>query len=308
MSLWQQLVPSPKRYFIFKLLSISFIVHGVLLCLLMLHTFNAPVSIILYAFSGTTVHYVPVVASDEHIAHMNARSLHTHTVQSFGEKNEKVPLPGSSKVPSLVVQEATINKAVKTATGIASGKIKKIKGNAKKNNNKKKPLLKKQNKVQEKKLKKDTIDALQKKQKKILKQPPGKKDILQQEKKDSIIGQEVSIAHSEVPVQVQNGASETHEMIAGDVVYVSYKDFDAAMMSAAFVASMKEKWVAPVGVSKECECEVVVSLDKNGKLEQVTIERSSNVLVYDMAVKEALAIMDFPCEVYGKVLHIVFKP
>ncbi len=315
MSLWQRLSLSPKQFFFIKLFCVSFCMHGVVLGLLMLHTFSSHVSITLHALSGTSVYYVPVVASDAHIKQMNASVVKSEGGSALLVKKDIAPAaqsPGSSKISTSVVEHKAIHKAIKMATGMSCEKIQKIKTKNKKKSAKeqrKKELSAKKQKEEQDKIKtknkhnKTAQEKIKNKQNVSVKDTKKEEKAVVEENVKSVSTQQVGSVE-----KMQQGSELIDSQISGTPVYVSYKDFDAAVMGAAFIETMKEKWIAPVGMPRDIECEIVVSIDKSGKLVSMDVARSSNVLVYDMAVKESLVSMEFPKEVHGTTIRIVFKP
>ncbi len=70
---------------------------------------------------------------------------------------------------------------------------------------------------------------------------------------------------------------------------------------------VSDAWKPPVGISDECVCDVLVMLDLQGKAKEVKIVKSSGVLIYDIAARNALQDAKMPKWTYGKTITISFK-
>jgi outer membrane biosynthesis protein TonB len=76
---------------------------------------------------------------------------------------------------------------------------------------------------------------------------------------------------------------------------------------AALQQEFARCWKPPVGMQSDCFCEITVLVGKNGTVEDMQMVRSSGVLMFDVAARGALSIMEFPRWVCSKSLTITFK-
>ena len=332
MSLWQRLSLSYKTLFFIKLSFVSLVIHAVVLFFLVRHCFEAPLSLVLQCNTHSSVKYIPLVASYKKIAELNAKNKNRLTEVEKGKKsaekmhksaestdsvnNEGLSSSARKMISHGVVHEGMIKRAVKKATGMVIEKQEQHKKEKRTGHKKKENVKKNKNQKQKKAAKDITI-------KKVIKDATIKKDSaitkpVQQEKAESVEmgkekGSQTYVSEAKQPLNSEEAAvvkkQEEGVGTTNDdaVMYVSYKEYDAIVAGAAFVDSMKDQWIAPVGMPKNSSCEVLITIDAKGDLAALSIERSSNVLVYDVAVKDALSSMEFPKEVYGKTLRVSFK-
>jgi hypothetical protein len=75
----------------------------------------------------------------------------------------------------------------------------------------------------------------------------------------------------------------------------------------AIQSEVSRFWNPPIGLSKDLECEIKASVDNEGKIYKVYVEKSSGVLVYDMSARMAFVKVEMPKEVYGKDIILNFK-
>ncbi len=82
-------------------------------------------------------------------------------------------------------------------------------------------------------------------------------------------------------------------------------------MQQDFVALQQElakHWQPPVGIAHECVCAITAQIDRQGKIENIIIDDSSGVLMFDVAARTAMLAMELPRWTWGKSLSITFKP
>jgi outer membrane biosynthesis protein TonB len=69
-----------------------------------------------------------------------------------------------------------------------------------------------------------------------------------------------------------------------------------------------EQWQPPKGLSADLTCEVMVTIDMKGEVNEVMLHKSSGVLLYDVSVRTALlALNQVPRAAWGNTLHLTFK-
>lgn len=76
---------------------------------------------------------------------------------------------------------------------------------------------------------------------------------------------------------------------------------------AQLQTAVSDSWKPPMGISDECVCDVLVMLDMQGNPKEIKIVKSSGVLIYDIAARNALQDAKMPKWAYGKSITISFK-
>lgn len=126
------------------------------------------------------------------------------------------------------------------------------------------------------------------------------------EKKPEIVKEE--------PVPVQEVSKEESkpepvvEQVEENVRYVTHKELRGIDLENAVQAAVQEVWAPPIGVGQEIMSEVQVTVGWDGKLVESKILKLSEIVIYDVAVQEALEDIKFPRQVWGKEIKIAFRP
>lgn len=71
--------------------------------------------------------------------------------------------------------------------------------------------------------------------------------------------------------------------------------------------AVSDTWKPPLGISDECVCDVLVQLDLKGLVKEIKVVKSSGVLIYDIAARNALQDAKMPKWSYGKTITVSFK-
>lgn len=87
----------------------------------------------------------------------------------------------------------------------------------------------------------------------------------------------------------------------------NYREVEAMRRAAQLQKELVKNWHAPVGISKDCMCEISVTVSKQGTIKHFAITKSSGVLFYNMSARQALFSMTMPQWTYGKTFTINFK-
>lgn len=134
------------------------------------------------------------------------------------------------------------------------------------------------------------------------------------EKKEKIIMPEKEIkkevaAQPQPQLQQQENIQQEFDQIqeqALEPIMVGREDYDTIMAVRRIQESIRKQWRPPVGVSADSGCLVRVAIAKDGKINQIIIEKSSGILVYDLAARDAIAKVSFGREQWGKELLLLF--
>lgn len=76
---------------------------------------------------------------------------------------------------------------------------------------------------------------------------------------------------------------------------------------AQLQTAVSDAWKPPVGIADECVCDVLIALDAQGKIKDVKVVKSSGVLIYDIAARNALQEAKLPKWTFGRTITISFK-
>ena len=98
------------------------------------------------------------------------------------------------------------------------------------------------------------------------------------------------------------------EDVQDNVLYVTHKELDGLQLEEALQAAVQSVWCPPAGIDSTVESEVLVRVDWDGKLLETQLIKAANIVIYDVAVQEAIQEMEFPRQVWGKEIKIAFKP
>lgn len=119
-----------------------------------------------------------------------------------------------------------------------------------------------------------------------------------------VIAQAVAVQNVE-PVTDQI-ASE--QLAAGEnVVYVGQHEYEALEVQREIQQEAQKWWKAPPGVGADAACQVVVHIDHEGKIRELTIAKGSGVLMFDVRARQAVSQMEFPRGSWGKEVVVYFK-
>lgn len=111
-----------------------------------------------------------------------------------------------------------------------------------------------------------------------------------------------------VPDQALKNAEPVIEQVEENVRYVTHKELQGIELENALQASVQEVWQPPVGIDQDVMSEVQVTVGWDGKLIESKILKLADIVIYDVAVQEALEEIKFPRQVWGKEIKIAFRP
>lgn len=101
---------------------------------------------------------------------------------------------------------------------------------------------------------------------------------------------------------------ELVESIEENVRYVTHKELRGIELENAVQKAVQEVWSPPIGIDKEVVSEVLVTIGWDGKLVETKMLKLSEIVIYDVAVQEALEEISFPRQIWGKQIKIAFRP
>ena len=160
-----------------------------------------------------------------------------------------------------------------------------------------------------KKTKKNTPKKIEKKVTKPILQPPAqtKQEPKVIEKKvmvpEKVIEQEVVVPQTVTPA-TQEDTTIDEQLIE----YLTPKEYEQALIQDALKEAIVSVWAPPAGMSDTLVCEVLLAVGFDGSMLEAKIEKKSGVLIYDIAVEQALTQVVMPRQLWGKKVKIAFKP
>jgi len=86
-----------------------------------------------------------------------------------------------------------------------------------------------------------------------------------------------------------------------------YREVKAMRRTALLQKELANSWKPPVGVPPSVMCEIECSVDINGRVKEITMKKSSEIMMYDLSARHAVFVMKMPQWTYGKTISIVFK-
>ena len=75
----------------------------------------------------------------------------------------------------------------------------------------------------------------------------------------------------------------------------------------AFQQQIAQKFTPPIGIASDAQCQIKMMISWEGAMQDVTVEQSSGILMYDVAARSAVHKLSLPRWTWGKSLTIVFK-
>ena|SRR3990167_1499613 len=97
------------------------------------------------------------------------------------------------------------------------------------------------------------------------------------------------------------------EIEQGQPVEIGRKDLEDLKLITLVHNQVAKQFKPPKGMSPDLECIIKISLDNLGKLKDIEIEKSSNILAFDLSAKRAAMQAKMPKEIWGKEIVLNFK-
>ena len=86
-----------------------------------------------------------------------------------------------------------------------------------------------------------------------------------------------------------------------------YREVEALRRAAQLQKELIKNWKAPIGVPKDCACEISITVTPNGTIKDLKMVKNSGVLMYDISARQALFSMTMPQWTHGKTITVNFK-
>jgi len=193
--------------------------------------------------------------------------------------NKKVPVIGAGKKSAA---QAPAKKEAPPATGLAKPKVAIAKAK------KEIPKTKPQQKAKEIPKPKEPEPP------KVVKVEPKKVEIEQPVVEEKVAQIDPEIVQA-VDVQGEN------------VVYVGLHEYEALEVQRQIQQEAQRCWKTPPGVAADVSCQIIVHVDRTGKICDINIAEKSGILMYDVSARQAVYQMEFPRGSWGKEVVVYFK-
>lgn len=124
---------------------------------------------------------------------------------------------------------------------------------------------------------------------------------------------ERKIEDNSPPAQQKNNELQAPEQTSAiqtttekQVIYIGRDDAQQLQEIQDICNAILPHWCAPVGCATNAECEIVVTIDKQGLPAQVLITKSSGALAFDYAARAAILRSKFPSNKWGSTMTLLF--
>lgn len=100
--------------------------------------------------------------------------------------------------------------------------------------------------------------------------------------------------------EIQNGEGPI-------AVYATPSQVEGYRQAHMLQEELSRTWKLPAGMKEGTECQITIKLNWNNAIQKITVDRSSGVLVFDVAARSALYSMKMPEWTKGKTITLSFK-
>lgn len=122
----------------------------------------------------------------------------------------------------------------------------------------------------------------------------------QEEIKQPIVEEKIAQASDEKAV-------EQHIEHADNVVYVGQHEYAALEVQRQIQEEAERCWKAPPGIASDVACQIVVHVNHDGTVHDITVTEQSGILMYDVRARQAVSQMMFPRGSWGKEVVVYFR-
>jgi len=300
-----------KRYAVlFLFIGISALFHGILFALLFFaYQYDTVVSNITLHRDMPVIKFAPSGSASAKVARAAVQTVYAAKPAQSVQQKPKTATPSVS-VAQPIIEEKKVEKSKGTRAAIISGTAqKKAQKKEKVQKDTKKELKKTSDKI--KQTKKDTLSALPAQSKETVTEPKAEQSAPKILEKNGTPEKITAAQEQALPVAVNSTAvGEGNPEIGDECAFGIGETIDDPRLAkyyAQLQTAVSDSWKPPVGISDECVCDVLVMLDAQGNAKEIKVVKSSGVLIYDIAARNALQDAKMPKWAYGKSITISFK-
>lgn len=145
--------------------------------------------------------------------------------------------------------------------------------------------------------------------KKVAEKPVPKKEPVKEpvvEKKQQV-SELPKVAESAAPAQQ---LPEHLDLAVGKEGVIEGADSTLVFFEAEYRAlyeNLSDQWAPPAGVPAQSQCTITIVLDRDGEIDDMLVDNSSGMLVFDVAARAALSEVEFPRFAWGKSITVTFS-
>lgn len=121
------------------------------------------------------------------------------------------------------------------------------------------------------------------------------------------VTQEKSKLHSQKKKKDLSQAKKTNINDDSAVQNDTIKTVEEYRQYESFYASIAHSWKPPIGSALDCTCQITMHIAWDGSVQKLVIDKSSGILMYDVAARNALYNMFIPSWAYGKSLTVLLR-
>jgi outer membrane biosynthesis protein TonB len=117
------------------------------------------------------------------------------------------------------------------------------------------------------------------------------------------------MATQEIKQEIKMNSSliEQKENASSSIVYATPQEIEAYERTQFLQQKVSEVWKPPRGLAQGLQCFVACDVNSQGKAQNITIEKTSTILMFDIAAKKAINLLEFPLWTRGSHIIITFK-
>lgn len=97
------------------------------------------------------------------------------------------------------------------------------------------------------------------------------------------------------------------QVLEPEKIYIGRNDRDLLLAQQELYSQLLLHWQPPAGIAENIFCCVKATITKEGAVADVSMDTSSNILVFDVAARSAIFQTEFPQSVWGKEVLITFN-
>ena len=116
------------------------------------------------------------------------------------------------------------------------------------------------------------------------------------------------IIEKEIKTEQKQVQQPDHQLIIPENAQTShdYREVEAMRRTALLQKELIKNWRPPIGIPPSARCEIQFSVDKHGSVKEISIIKSSGIMMYDLSARHALFSMKMPQWTQQKTLTIIF--
>lgn len=135
-------------------------------------------------------------------------------------------------------------------------------------------------------LKKEIIQKVQPKP--VLPTKPTVEKLIEQKK------EEIAVLPESAKIPLDTNADSSVSSDSPIVMHATPQEVEAYRQQQLFYQVIKKQWKPPLGLDKNCVCQITFTVGWQGSIQNVVIDIASGILMYDIAARSALYSIKMP--------------